>query len=353
MTTKREFLEALNARLATLPEAERARLTDYFTELIDDRLELGMDESAAVSALGDIDALLRDAAPQASLPAVSSGASDYREAIGEVRVHLRNADGVITAASLPEGMSAQISASESNRFTWALEGGVLTVREVEAVRRSLFMRGAELTVALSGCAPEKVIVDSYGGDISLKGLDIGNMLVASSSSGDIEVKRTTVGGRTEVTLRSGDLDLSEVTVNGDCKVETTSGDVTVRRGRFAALRLRTASGDVDGERVEADTAAIGTTSGDVDLNGFAARALQCETSSGDIEMRRVDVGGASLSTASGDITLRLNPRPEGYRIQAQSRTGEVAVRQPAPAGEGAAAVHAVSQNGDISIGVQE
>ena len=36
MTTKREFLEALDARTGGLPNAERERLIDYVTDLIDE-----------------------------------------------------------------------------------------------------------------------------------------------------------------------------------------------------------------------------------------------------------------------------------------------------------------------------
>ena len=50
--TKREFIDVLNARTGALPEAERERLSAYFAEIIDDRMEDGVSEEEAVAALG-------------------------------------------------------------------------------------------------------------------------------------------------------------------------------------------------------------------------------------------------------------------------------------------------------------
>ncbi len=49
---KSEFLERLNELLNVLPEDERERSVDYYSEMIDDRIEDGEDEETAVAGVG-------------------------------------------------------------------------------------------------------------------------------------------------------------------------------------------------------------------------------------------------------------------------------------------------------------
>lgn len=55
---KREFLNALESRLSGLPEDDARHWLDYYAEMIDDRVEDGMSEEAAVSDLGGIDSVV-------------------------------------------------------------------------------------------------------------------------------------------------------------------------------------------------------------------------------------------------------------------------------------------------------
>ncbi len=53
--TKNEFLSALDTALARLPKGERRRTLDYYREIIEDRLENGMDEHEAVALSGNVE----------------------------------------------------------------------------------------------------------------------------------------------------------------------------------------------------------------------------------------------------------------------------------------------------------
>lgn len=61
------FLRELEGRLAALPEGERGETLAYYGEMIDDRIEAGMREEAAVEALGAMEEIAAEAlqgAPQ-------------------------------------------------------------------------------------------------------------------------------------------------------------------------------------------------------------------------------------------------------------------------------------------------
>lgn len=52
--TKLDFINELGQRLSPLPTQEVTGLLNYYTELIDDRMDDGMSEEEAVASLGDI-----------------------------------------------------------------------------------------------------------------------------------------------------------------------------------------------------------------------------------------------------------------------------------------------------------
>ena len=65
---RQAFLTALEARLRRLPEQERQQSLRYYEEMIDDRMEEGMDEQAAVAAMGDVAEIAQEVLMELSLP---------------------------------------------------------------------------------------------------------------------------------------------------------------------------------------------------------------------------------------------------------------------------------------------
>ena len=54
-----EFLNKLKASLWALPEADRQCSLDYYSEMIDDRMEEGLSEEEAVAAIGDLNEIVK------------------------------------------------------------------------------------------------------------------------------------------------------------------------------------------------------------------------------------------------------------------------------------------------------
>lgn len=65
---RQTFLTALEAQLRRLPEQERQQSLRYYEEMIDDRMEEGMDEQAAVAAMGDVAEIAQEVLMELSLP---------------------------------------------------------------------------------------------------------------------------------------------------------------------------------------------------------------------------------------------------------------------------------------------
>lgn len=328
MTAKDDFMSRLDALTSALPESERERLRTHFAEMIDDRVAMGMDEETAVQALGAPEELLRDVASAAS----TSAAGDDHACVGEIReihIHMKNADVQVLSQPLTGGMSAQLKASETDRFTWRLEDGVLTVTETDRVRRAFFHRSAKLSLILSDFVPEKLIVDSYGGDLYVAGVEIAEAAVLTASSGDVKLTRVSCGGRLEATASSGDIQLRQLNAE--------------------RLRVRTTSGDAECDGLRAVDAAFAAVSGDLELKGITVEtSLTCETTSGDVELERASAARMRLSTASGDIKVRLPSGVGPVEVRAVSQSGDV--KAPfADIPNARCKIQANSVSGDIEI----
>ena len=55
---KKELIEQLSARLSGLPVEDIENTVDYYSEMIDERIDEGIDEEEAVAAIGDLDEIV-------------------------------------------------------------------------------------------------------------------------------------------------------------------------------------------------------------------------------------------------------------------------------------------------------
>ena len=65
---KQEFLDKLRAALWAMPEADKERSVDYYTEMIDDRMEDGLSEEEAVAAVGNLDEIVKQILTESPRP---------------------------------------------------------------------------------------------------------------------------------------------------------------------------------------------------------------------------------------------------------------------------------------------
>ena len=348
--TKQAFLEELNRLTGALSEQERARLTDYYGEMIDDRVEEGIPEAEAVAALGDPAEIAREFAPVA--PAEKAGGFETVAALNDLRVRVGNADVKVVREPLTNGAAAQLRFSDPTRFQWRAEGDALVVEECDAegerfslrwLKKMIFDSDLRLTVALAGGLPGTLEIASGGGDLRVENVALGGGASLRTSSGDIRLTSVACGAAFEadpdtgrmalanasaaelrVHTASGDVEAQDVRVNGPVRLESASGDLELRNLDCAGLTLVTASGDIELDRGRTAETSVRAASGDVRLDEVECDpTLEIETASGDIELTRCVARQTRLKSASGDVELRLEPLPCGYDIATNTVSGDV------------------------------
>jgi DUF4097 and DUF4098 domain-containing protein YvlB len=136
--------------------------------------------------------------------------------------------------------------------------------------------------------------------------------------GDVEVRvRCPVG--TEIEFSGASADFMAEGRYGKVSAKTASGNISIGDvdGRLA---VRTASGDVELQRIESEDASLVTVSGDVEIGSVDGR-LELRTVSGDVALG-VARGPVQIATTSGDIELRSL---EGGELRVQSVSGDARV----------------------------
>lgn len=382
---KQAFLEALNEKTASLPEQDKARLLEYFAEMIDDRIEDGVSEEEAVAAMGDPADIAREFSTDATASAPQA-AAEAVTALRQLRIRVLNADVNIVREPLSGGAAAQLRFSDPGRFEWRADGETLEITEKDvtsplklgfsfnSLKRLLTSDGLRLTVALSEGLPGDLEFHSAGGDLTIRAVALGGAARLHSANGDFDIRQVRCAGRLEINTQSGDLELNGLTAeafsfkaaNGDIEaaslsvdgqlcLETTSGDVELRALRCGELSVSCASGDVEVDRGAAGDTTVHTVSGDVRLDELESDPrLAVQTVSGDIDLTRCIARQAQLHSVSGDVTLRLEPLPCGYDIVANTRSGEIDLprNNPEPADRDAQPrVEISTVSGDIDTAI--
>jgi Putative adhesin len=138
---------------------------------------------------------------------------------------------------------------------------------------------------------------------------------------DAPVSATGSKGLLSVDVGSGTVRVTQT--DGDLSVDTGSGDVEVTRFRGRELSIDTGSGDVTGSEVESEEVSIDTGSGAIRLSGVASPRLALETGSGGItaELRR-DIASLQAETGSGDVAIRA-PATLGAEIEIETSSGDI------------------------------
>lgn len=336
---KLTFIEALSARLADIPHGEAQRVLNFYSEAIDDRMEDGMTEEAAVADVGDVDAIAQDILGD-TVPVLHETDGSYRfeveesaesqsgadrafnpAAVRAILVQETGNDVRVTAAS-PDG-KIHVLCDEPRGLTCTLgEDGALDIRRVSEQRRGSFLGfsfnfsttvGDDIELQLPEGFRPPLSVATASGDVTVE-VPALEALHLRTVSGDVRVMDgMTVERNAAVTTVSGDLELFALVCGGDLDVTTTNGDAELTDPVAKKLTLRTVSGDLS-------------------LVGGSVNELIAQSTSGDMDVRLDGVlSRGRFESVSGDYTVRLGGGEELYRVIVRDRTGAERA-QGAPAG---------------------
>ena len=383
--TRNEFLQALDARLDGLTDAERQGILDYYGEIIDDSAEDGMGEEAAVALLGDVGAIARELLE--NRPAGGEGAADKcvrsgeggeskDEASAEDSAHMdggqsagQNALVVSRSQSIPGAFSkvvvrdfnaalillpsqsgeVALVTQESRYVTYKItrEDGVLTIEKQDKrpwyQRIFDWMKDLTLTVRLPGGV--SLDAQTINADVSATGLEVCEMRLDTRNAVVLATSCRATGALV-MTTDNGAI------VARDCSAQNLSGKTSNSKASLAGVRaeavhLKSSNGAMTVEDVEAGRLACSTTNGGISLCNVSAAEVSASTSNGRVTFSGLRASQSiELCTTNASIRGALPGTLGDYAVDSGTSNGRNSLPERS---EGAIRLSAHTSNGAIDL----
>ena len=185
--------------------------------------------------------------------------------------------------------------------------GGITLARWSLPESSVSAETSSAGIEASDVSGDAVSFVSRSGDIDVKTLRAGSLLLLGSTSGDVCVTDCTGARQFKLSTQSGSAEVSETSAE-QVEVETVSGDVRLR-AISGALTVKTISGDVDAAESESPAISLVTVSGDTRwaMPSAFSGAFSGTTVSGDLSLSLPDGSDAriEMNTTSGSLTLKV------------------------------------------------
>ena len=290
------FLFELTQQLNNLPKDERDRTREYYSEMIADRMEGGMDESEAVAALGDPESIARGVLQSWRELNASKPVPQQAQPRALSSVSIEDPSGDITVESGAEigAYELQYENCSAEDYSLSEQDGALVIRYIRQKPEKPFsffnmLSSRRLTVRLAGSV-ESLSVRTSSGDIEISDQNV-NMLSLSSASGDMALHSVHCTADAMLSSASGNLEAQDF-IAANAEIHTASGDISLEDATLSGdARIQTRSGEVKLEHLSADSLFAESVSGDLELSELrTANAIQTATVSGDVELRDAQAG---------------------------------------------------------------
>ena len=366
--TRNEFLQALDARLDGLTDAERRGILDYYGEIIDDSAEDGMGEEAAVELLGDVGAIARELLE--NRPAGGEGAADKcvrsgeggeskDEASAEDSAHMDGGQSALVVSrsqSIPGAFSkvvvrdfntalillpsqsgeVAIVTQESKYVTYKItrEDGVLTIEKQDKrpwyQRIFDWMKDLTLTVRLpSGMSLDAQTINA---GVSATGLEVCEMRLDTRNA---VVRATSCRATGALVMTTGNGAIARIR------------NVSLAGVRAEVVSLESSNGAMTVEDVEAGQLACSTSNGGISLCNVSAEKVSASTNNGRVTLSGLRASQSiRLSTANASIRGMLSGTLGDYAVDSGTSNGKNSLPERS---EGAIRLSVHTSNGTIDL----
>ena len=383
--SKKEFLKRLKQSLGNLPSDERVKTLDYYSELIDDRIESGYSEEAAVLAMGDINRIASEITADArergvemkknntqlktvlfivlgvalgvllifacwnlaenSISNAMDKLSGKVDPIASEDIHdvkneyalgdITNIDIDLTAYSLT------VEVSDDDLIHLSYQDRDTSIVKVNAQKNSLSIEQTVKELKLFTFGKSKLLQMTLQLPRDFKG-----KLVSSLTAGHTNINfpeftelnvSSTAGGLTARNLKAfdarfdstaGHITVEDCAFDDKLSADVTAGKIELRNVNCVKLDLDTTMGEVSVDNVVADSAVIDTTTGSIKLKGLDAQSISLSATAGSIKGELAgsrDDYSVSSSVSLGSSNIKSGG--SGTRsLNVECTTGSVSVR---------------------------
>ena len=381
--TREQFLNELKAALTAMEEKEKEAVLSYYAEMIDDRIEAGMSEEAAVMAMEPVPEIAARVLEEAGIgeqPAqeqktasdengkvITRSAADVRELI--VRAECKK---ITIVSGDTEEVTLRYNISSNDIFQLHENDGVISlehkIRPITSFmnEQKAGTEGMTLDSILSSAAKflgnlgERIVQvgsnflsDNPDNEIEITlPQTFTGRLYAGTSNARISVEDVNFSQPLVLTTSNSRITLDEVKCLGGLTATTSNARITLNDVHAASLHLNTSNGAVTLEDVIA-VAEIeaATRNGAIDVNDTeCGGTLRLNTSNSHVELEDVAAPSISIRTSNASVSGTVRGTREEYTITSTTSNG--ANRLGSSIG-GEKTLNVITSNGSITLGFEE
>lgn len=327
---KQEFMKQLDTKFDNLIHSDAKKLLEYYSELIDDKIEDGINEDKVISSLGNIDLIAKKLIEELNLSKSKKNTNTTNNInnfyidslktcefkvsdIELINIKVNYSD-IIVEESYDENIYIEYK-SEYNELLCENKSIYITDVYNDSDSSVMFISGDKIKIKIPQNSNIDLKINSLSGDVSV--IDIKNIKFISihTINGDIEIENTMVTFKLNIISGSGDVLFKDNKVN-TFNVDTSSGDVNLIDSSFDNLvKLKSSSGDISVNNcVYNDNVVVKVTSGDfVSQSMTINRNIDIKTVSGDGKVCVIGsytdfntgLKNITTSTVSGDMRIKF------------------------------------------------
>lgn len=322
---KAEFLKSLEEKMKGYDEIDITGVIDYYSEMIDDRIENGMTEEEAIEKLGNVESMLLEI--RKFLPVPLEGHS-VGKGFSKVWIDDSSAD-ITFYPSSDDSAYVECMENEDVSYDIGCEGDSLKIKRI--------MKGKWMKRFLKFSLEKRVKLKVYLPKREYESLQI------STKHGDIDI-RDFIFEKTEIKNLAGDVTIENG--RGDIFVTCMAGDLEIIGEGYGEIEARLTAGDITIENASANRVWVDCTNGDITLKRLFAKEIDVKAVNGDIDLKEVDAGDYHLESVTGDIEGSILSYKQ---VEAKSVMGDVKVVNDRSA---TGSLFAKTVMGDIDIKVR-
>lgn len=350
--SKKQFLKRLNKKLKVLPSAERKKALDYYAELIDDRVEAGFTEEAAVMELGEVNdaanGMIADAEERGVklrrsggrwivallfgilcgvllyflatflyshiddtiVPWLDRAGGEWVERTAEYEVseidglivELRDYDLFIGAS---DDGKAHFTYYENDvtEFELSRSDTSIELKQKNQKRHWLyFWKKPRQAVIMLPESFGDIVVSSSTGEVRVDNYNTASSIGIDGATSDIIVYDVSAV-EFAASLPTGDVHLGRCTFADGLTVKGGTSDVYVDNVECGELFVSCTTGEVKLTEITADTVTAKTTTGNISTHQITADSVNAKASTGEIVLHTIKANSVEAESTTGDIRL--------------------------------------------------
>ncbi len=398
--SKKVFLKKLGKALGSLPKDERAKTLSYYDELIEDRIEEGLSEEAAVAAMGDINDIANEIIADArergvelkkengggavkvlaiilicvSIAAVlvagglfltkaiglgfsdlNSGSGEWREVKREFRIE----NGKTILADLKaydifwgtsEDDMVHMTYYENEKISFEVSEnaeGVSLIQKNKPFRNIIgFYENRQAIVTIPAGFEGNIVSHVTTGETRIDNISSPVSLEAHSTTGDIIIYDLSILGA-DFKLTTGDMKMGRCAFDGPLSVKGSTGDINIETVESRSLIISGTTLDTKLANIVTGELEVGCTTGNIDFDTVKATSAFLHATTGHVGLKGFEANDIRIETTTGSVSGTLPGSIADYTIESRVSTGKNSL--PESFGNGEKKLVVKTTTGDVRI----